>query len=134
MIFLVIALLQWFYNGFTHVSPTFLYYQAMQLEMDWIDTRYLRWVEMVRYRNRLVHMQDDRIPKIIYNWDKSLGTRAWVSQVKHVIQYANMEGEKEGEDIHVDTDVLKASLLRQNRLKWWQSAMSLTKLRTRKSF
>ena len=52
---------------------------AVKLEMDWIDTQFLRWTEMVTYRNRFVHMQQDRLSKIIYNWHKFIKTKAWVS-------------------------------------------------------
>ena len=35
---------------------------AVSIEMDWMGTRFLRWVDMVRLRNRIASMSEDRLP------------------------------------------------------------------------
>ncbi len=35
---------------------------AIQIEMDWLCTRYQRWVEMIRFRNRLATMDEGKLP------------------------------------------------------------------------
>ena len=68
---------------------------AISIEMDWMCTQFMRWVEMVHYRNRLASMEQDRLPRFIYEWDSALNTDAWANSVVHVLQYANMLEEEE---------------------------------------
>ena len=102
---------------------------AVQIETDWLCTKFQRWVEMVRFRNRLASMEETRLPRIIYDWDKSLKTNAWASSVDLILQYVNMLNEGE-ELVHVDLDAVKARLIRLNREKWWISVSEMPKLRT----
>ena len=83
---------------------------------------------MVRFRNRLASMDDNRLPRIIYNWDKSLKTSAWASSMVMVLQYVDMLNDNH-ELVHVDL-VVKARLIRLNREKWWASVADMPKLRT----
>ena len=62
-----------YFLGVHKFAPT----PAIHIKMDWLCARYQRWVEMIRFRNRIASMKDDRLPKIIFNWDKSLDTNAW---------------------------------------------------------
>ncbi len=114
-----------YYLGVHKFAPV----PAMQLEMDWLDTRYQRWIEMVRFRNRIAQMDDHRIPLLIHNWDVSLQRDAWAKQVEHILSYTNML-EDTNHLSHIDLDVLSARLKRLNREKWMKSASLLPKLRT----
>ena len=114
-----------YYLGVHKFAPV----PAMQLEMDWLDVRYQRWIEMVRLRNRFVNMEEHRLPLMIHNWDVSLDRNTWANQVTHILQYANMyEGTTHLS--HIDLDVLTARLKRLNREKWMKSACAMPKLRT----
>ncbi len=99
---------------------------ATQIEMDWLDVRYLRWIDMVRYRNKLVKMSEDRLPAIINRWDKSLNTQAWHSQVSQVLAYADVLPENEND--YVDIDALSSHLKVLNRNKWFVNAQTKSKL------
>ena len=44
---------------------------ATKIDMDWLDCRDARWLEMLRLFNRINIMPDDRLPKIIYKWDRN---------------------------------------------------------------
>ncbi len=94
--------------------------------------KFMRWIDMVRLRNRIAAMSVDRLPRIIYEWDVSLDTDAWANSVLHVLQYANMLDEsEESHDLkHVDTDVLSTRLMKLNRELWWLGAVDMPKLRT----
>ncbi len=102
---------------------------AMQLEMDWLDVRYQHWLEMARLRNRIVSMEEHRLPLIIHKWDVSLKQDTWAKQVHHILQYANMY-EDSTYLSHIDLDVLNARLKRLNPEKWRNSATMMPKLRT----
>ncbi len=97
---------------------------AIYLEMDWMSTRFMRWIEIIRYRNRITAMNKDRLPRIVYEWDRSLNTEAWSKSADFILEYVNMfqaqslsesessdsEEEEEEEDLnvlkHVDLDVI----------------------------
>ena len=107
---------------------------ALHIEMDWLNTRFQRWLEMIRYRNQLATMNDSKLPRIIYEWDRSLKTDAWASSTDFILEYVNMlnsVNEEDGENLsHVDLDVVKARLYKLCREKWWVSASDMPKLRT----
>ena len=97
---------------------------------------------MVRYRNRLASMNRDRLPRLIYEWDKSLGTEAWHASVNQILQHVNMldsnvELERESMDEenlgglkHVDLDAVQKRLKEMDREKWWVAISDMPKLRT----
>ncbi len=114
-----------YFLGCHKFAPT----PAVQIEMDWLCTRFQRWVEMVRFRNRLASMPESRLPRVIYNWDKSLKTNAWARSVDMILHYVNLPDENENL-VHTDLDVVKARLIKLNREKWWAATADMTKLRT----
>ena len=57
-----------FYLGVHKFTPV----AATQIIMDWLDMKYLRWCEIVRYRNRLNEMDSDHLPVKLYKLEKSL--------------------------------------------------------------
>ena len=71
-----------FFLGVHRFAPV----AATKIEMNWLDTRETRWLEMLRYYNKIVEMNDDRLPKIVYEWDKSLDIKAWSSEVKFIME------------------------------------------------
>ncbi len=98
---------------------------------------------MVRFRNRIIGMPDDRLPRIICKWDRSLKTDAWARSMDFVLQEVNiLETEEESfvsvSDIddslcdmcYIDTERVKKKLLQSNRDKWWVAAAEMPKLRT----
>ncbi len=94
-----------------------------------MSTRFKQWIEMIRLRNRIVAMQDDRLPKLVYLWDKSLSTNAWVSETDHILQYVNMLPEDD-DFKHVDLDCINSRLMKLDRERWWLAQDDLTKLHT----
>ena len=109
-------------NSFTPVA-------SVSLEFDWLDVKYIRWVEMVRLVNRIKKMPESRWPRKILRWDVSLKAGGWSDQVQHVLQYANFNTDLLSEEI-IDLDALRSRLLVLNRQKWLLEASDKTKLRT----
>ena len=74
-------------------------------------------------------MNDDRLPKIIFNWDKSLGLNTWVSEVKHI---AATLGLPTSLDIGYEFDLSTVynKLLSASRQRWHLEAGRKPKLRT----
>ena len=112
-----------FYLGVHKFAPV----ATIKLEMDWLDCKYTRWLNMIRLFNRISAMDDTRLPKIVYKWDVSLGLQTWASEIN---QIANTTGLT----LHFgyQCDVTKAynTFLRENRNDWKTEANLKPKLRT----
>ena len=109
-------------HKFTTVATT-------SLEMDWLDPEYERRVKMARYKNRLCSMKEERLPVNIYKWMESLEVNGWVKDVKHVLNYANMD-DCQHLSSKCDLNVLQVRLKVLNQDKWWLDAETKTKLET----
>ena len=51
-------------NKFTPVATT-------SLELDWLDPKFTRWLEILRYKNQLLKMKDTHLPVKVYKWENS---------------------------------------------------------------
>ena len=98
-----------YYLGVHKFTPV----AATQIIMDWLDMKYLRWCEIVRYRNRLNKMDVNRLPVKLYKIEKSLRIRGWVQDLEFILHYANM-GDCVELGTNCDLDVLNARLLNIN--------------------
>ncbi len=114
-----------FYLGVNKFTPN----PVTKIEMDIVDIKFSRWVEMARYKNRLCNMEEHRFPVKIYKWEKSLKINGWVKNVNEMMTLCNMEECTDLEEF-CDLDVLEARLRRMNRDRWWLEATTMPKLRT----
>ena len=114
-----------FHLGVNKFTPN----PAVKLEMDVMDSKMLHWIEFVRLKNHISSMDENRLPVKVYKWDESLKINGWVTQLKSILEYANMS-ECAPIDVQCDLDVLQTRLHRLNRDKWWVEASSIPKLRT----
>ena len=114
-----------FYLGVHRFAPV----SATKIEMNWLDVRSLRWIEMIRYYNRLVKMDNDRLPKIIYDWDKSLNIEAWSCEIKYIIGKLGFDMSNYGIE-QVNLEHASDTLLLLNQCVWKREAELKPKLRT----
>ena len=114
-----------FYLGVNRFAPV----AATKIEMDWLDCRDARWLEMLRLFNRINVMPDDRLPKIIYKWDRSLDLNTWWSEIQHIASYLGLNTlPDDGETYNLTYAYNK--LLEKNRISWQLQANIKPKLRT----
>ena len=53
---------------------------------------------MLRLYNRITKMDNSRLPKLVYDWDKSLGFDTWGSEIKHICVALGLDPDlREGE-------------------------------------
>ncbi len=71
-------------NKFTPVATT-------SLELDWLDPKFGRWLEILGYKNWLSKMNPSRLPVKVYKWENSLKIKGWVQDLKHILSYCNMD-------------------------------------------
>ena len=114
-----------FFLGIHKFAPV----AATKIEMDWLECRESRWIDMLRLFNRINKMEKDRLPKIIYNWDASLGLDTWASEIKHIAATLALPLTL-NENEQYDLDASYNRLLANNRLKWALESETKPKLRT----
>ena len=114
-----------FFLGVHRFAPN----AGVKLELDWLECREVRWLNMLRLYNRISKMDTDRLPKIILNWDKSLALDTWGSEIKHIAANIGLHVQlKEGEIYDITAAYNK--LLSSSRLRWHLEAQNKPKLRT----
>ena len=97
--------------------------------MDWLARRDLRWLEMLRLHNRISNMDNTRLPKIIYDWEISLGLESWGHRVQLVAASLGLPLRlRTGEQY--DLTYAKNKLLDKSRITWRLEAERKPKLRT----
>ena len=114
-----------FYLGVHRFAPV----AATKIEMNWLDPRKLRWIEMLRYYNRLVKMDGDRLPRYIYDWDKSLNREAWASEIEYIAVELGFDSSLLGTEMF-DLENAYKFFLTQSQSAWRREAEMKPKLRT----
>ena len=102
---------------------------ATRLEMDVPNIQYIRWVEMIRYYNRVQKLKEYRLPKLVLNWDFMERRKGWVSDLCKVTTKLGMEEP----DIDVqgyDLETSWALIQEGSRVEWEEDAHTKPKLRT----
>ena len=114
-----------FYLGVHKFAPV----AATKLEMDWLECREKRWLNMLRLFNRISIMNPDKLPKIVYDWDRSLGLESWGSEIRHISASLGIDINSNDGDVFSLTDAYNI-FLNQNRATWQSEAHRKPKLRT----
>ncbi len=102
---------------------------ASYIELDWLDNKYMRWVEMLRLKNRIQSMSTSRWPRRVLQWDRVPGTQAWFREISFILHTAGLVTQQ---DIESETDLDWVSLHLQNQARnmWAVEALGKTKPRT----
>ncbi len=57
---------------------------ATKTEMDWLEMKMYRWLEITRLLNRITAMSPDRLPRRVLTWDYKVGTKGWLNDTLQV--------------------------------------------------
>ncbi len=63
---------------------------ATSIEMDTTKIKFARWPEMARLYNRVINMEEWRLPKVVLNWDSITGGKGWLSDMAGVASELNL--------------------------------------------
>ena len=74
-------------------------------------------------------MNPDKLPKIVYDWDRSLGLESWGSEIRHISASLGIDINSNDGDVFSLTDAYNI-FLNQNRATWQSEAHRKPKLRT----
>ena len=114
-----------FYLGVHKFAPV----SSTKIEMDWLECRESRWIDMLRLCNRINKMDENRLPRIIHNWDLSLGLECWASEIKHIAATLGLP-QTLNENEQYDLTHCYNKLLASSRLKWRLETERKPKLRS----
>ncbi len=87
-----------FYIGTHRFTPL----AAVNTELDWLEIKYVRWIDMVRLKNRILSMPDHKWPKQVWLWDIATNTKAWYNDISYIIECAGLDPKIEST---IDTDL-----------------------------
>ena len=89
----------------------------------------MRWVEMLRLKNRIQSMPSSRWPKKVLQWDTITGTQAWFSEILLILHAAGLGTQQDVEN-ETDLELVASCLQTQARNMWAIEALGKSKLRT----
>jgi hypothetical protein len=106
---------------------------AIHGDFGWTPPRRRRHLAMIRYYNRLVDMENYRLPKIIFCWEKTLKTHGWAHEVKSLMSEIGLLNEFT-HNVVCNLNTVWAELFAKECSQWKTNVQSSRKLRTYKLF
>ena len=97
--------------------------------MGWVSSKTRRGVEMGRLWNRLVNMEEGRVTKKVFLWDKGLCKRNWSNEVKQMLIENDMEDAFVANS-HINLKTLNDSMHQHDCTEWSTDVVKFDKLRT----
>ena len=74
-------------------------------------------LEMIRLWNRIINMDDDRITKVIFNWEYDLGLSNWCTSVKQILTECGLQQNYETKNL-CNLNSLEIKLSAMNETQW----------------
>ena len=104
--------------------------------MNWPEPRSRTQLQMVRHYHRMLKIEDHRLIKKVFLWDRHLNdsgrVNTWSAEVKDILTRNNLS-HIYGQDIfplQFTIKTLKESLLHKDQTTWQSDCRNLPKLRT----
>ncbi len=113
-----------FYLGVHRFAPV----AATSIEMNVVNLRQQRWLEMLRMHNRLVEMKTHRYPRLVYQYDITHNKSQWYREVCDIAKQFHLP--KPTMNVKYDMDAVSAAALKLSQDLWWRAAKDKPKLRT----
>ncbi len=113
-----------FYLGVHRFAPT----SAVSIEMNTPNYRCIRWMEMLRYHNRVLQLDADRLPRKNYNFDLQSGKDTWIAEICEIAKTLHLP--LPTDNVLYDLDVVQQAILKCSKDLWWSEVEEKPKLRT----
>ncbi len=114
-----------FYLGVHNYAPN----HVIRGDIGWVTPNVRHKVEILRMWNRFVSMNNDRLTKQVFLWDKQINKRNWSNDVFHIISDIGQELVFVNNDI-VNLTFAKENLFNQYKEQWKVQSINMPKLRT----
>ena len=102
---------------------------AINGDMGWVNSNTRRKIEMLRLWNRLIKMDNSRLTKKIFLWDKDKNVRNWSNEVLKLLTDIGLE-QNFYQSALADLDYCKDILFSSDKELWCQQVTNVPKLRT----
>lgn len=102
-------------------------------DVGWLPSQFRRWLCMLRYWNKLICFEDDRITKKAFNLDYERCRDNWCSEVKHIMNQIGI-GQYYDTKCAIDLGLVESHLTNFYSEIWKDSLENVPKLRTYKTF
>ena len=105
-------------------------------EMNWLEPRSRTQIRMIRHFKRLTKLDDNRLTKKIYLWDRHLNdsgvVKTWCTEIKEILHRNDMDFVYSSPYFSIKNVVadLQKSLLERDQIKWEADSRRMSKLRT----
>ena len=106
---------------------------GVEEEVTWVPSLLRHHKSMLSFWNRMLDMSDDRLTKIIFNWDYQKKRRNWSSQLRKILKQSD-QGHKSLLKGKCGTHSSLECMLDQYKEKWLSNLGNKPKLRTYKLF
>ena len=106
---------------------------ALHGDTGWLPCRYRRWVNVLRYWNRLVKMDNSRLTKRVFEEDYILGANNWCGEVREIMGHLHLIDHYNNKTT-VDLPRAKALLTDYYSAIWSRDVQTQPKLRTYRTF
>ena len=134
----------WGYKNFT--KPNTIQNKAMRIylgvhrfapvaglegDMGWLSPQYRRWLEMLRFWNRLISLEDTRLTKKLFNHMHSLSREAdtdWCGNIRSILSFINLREYFDNRQ-QVNIESCRSLLLAKQRESWIATVSQKPKLR-----
>ena len=117
-----------FFLGVHRFAPT----TAVVGDTGWISSKTRHWINMVRYWNRLINMDHNRLCKRIFLWDNSLCSNNWNYEVNEIFDQLDVNVIEDGG--YCDLVKVNDKIEAEKVTDWANKVNSQPKLRTYKTF
>ena len=76
-----------FYLGVHKFAPIL----GLEGETGWLPPKLRRYKGILSFWNRIIDMSNDRVTKVVFNWDYDLQRNNWSSEIKDIFERSNSE-------------------------------------------
>ena len=118
-----------YYLGIHKFAPI----AGMQGDLGWMSVRFKRFISTLRFWNRMIAMNDNRLTKHAFINDHTLSRRNWCSDVKYIFDLLDMNPVFDSLAVCPVTDAM-ATLARIDNQDWKRQILTKPKLRTYRIF
>ena len=118
-----------YYLGVHRFAPI----AAITGDIGWLPAKYRRWLNMLRYWNRLVTLDDSRITKTVFEHDYEICENNWCNEVKCIMSTLNLVDCFNDKRI-VNLECARSRMTAYYGQLWREKVDSSPKLRTYKLF
>ena len=97
--------------------------------MGWSYCQDRRFICMLRFCNRLISLNENRLLKFICLWDYQINKQNWSSEIRHICESLDITGYFDSK-LHLPINCVKMKLCETNQHRWQVECHSKPKLRT----